>query len=528
MQKKLTIEKTVFWAALIGCCLMWVIHVAISTASLQGLSDDTSLVFLKYLSHSYMFNQDSSWVHLFAVGYPREAQFALNALSLQALLTLGVQNADTFKYTFVLWQYALPGFLYLGLFYGLYRHGKAAWAIFPLMCWALLSVPVDWNPVNNTRWAVPFFWMYFFLVLFARPTINRWPLAGALVLGALMWGGLYETVIALCGLCLAFGAAVAWREKNKTPFLFALASVPGAIRAELSYITSGQMAPNSFHGILLPYVLNCPYFLLIVLTFAFIFVLAVAPNGKRRMLEIIFGAIIFIAALVVISDKQPPEWAMTTMKYDYAVLPFGLMLWAAGLRVMQKPPVAYALPVATLTLFVGAVLWFMQIEKSQEWQTCRESYETDKKNHFLLVDAQYMALMKPDSRLSPVYGPKYHSCLWGHYTSWADMLQSPEGRIENWSLLSFWNDFTFIEKNGAVYLHTNALTPVSPAMLSGDEDFPLKTPLYDITPLYEKAGLGPLFPRSRCMMPFEGGSYLYNHLLLLSDKQRAGMFVCPR
>ncbi len=434
----------------------------------------------------------------------------------------------TLKYIFVFWQFALPGFLYLILFTIMLRCNRIVWAIFPLVSWAILSVPLDWNAVNSSRWALPIFWMHFLLVILSGPQLRRWSVVASLALGAAMWGGLYESVVLQCTLCLGFGALLWWRDKNKVPFLYALASVPGAIRAALSFVGSGHAAPNGFHGFMLSYVFMEPYYMFIIL--ALVLILSFGTTAKL-LPRYFYALLVFLLISIgfnIFLNPLPSVWQQEGFKFDYVVLSAGLMVAAGALRVLNAPPTGSSMPAASVALLAGALLWFVQLQQTMNWADCQVAYQTQKGDAPILIDAPLMPLFQANSKLEPVSAGQYNQCVWDWVEPWTDVVIKPDGRITQWPIFSFWQYFAFIEKAGTVYLHTNNWSLTSPTFQADEADLPLKTLLYDMTPLYQRVGLGDLAPRARCMDPERSGSYWHNYLVSLDDAGRRLMFVCPR
>lgn len=572
MRESIPFEKYLFWGALTLYVCAWGTHLYVGTVTLRGFVDDSSLAFLIHLSESYVFYKSSSTIHLFSVGFPRDAQLFLNALSLQVALWLNIRNPATLKYIFVFWQFALPGFLYLILFALLWWKRKLHWAIFPLISWAILSVSVDTNAVNSSRWALPIFWMHFFLVLFAERRVRAWPLAGVLVSGVAMWWGLYEAVMLHCCLSLAVGMLLWVREKNKIPFTYALAAAPGACRAFMSYVAIGHTAPNNFHGfglfpdiftLFTPFLIRLTdwsvqglkalaslfaygqsshdawgyfsdalpewyfYILLISAPILYIAAIAVAPRVFLPRFNLVV-IVLIVLAIGSISGPPPTFWMLLPLKFDYIVLSFGLMAGAATLRVLGKSPANFAAPAAVVALLAGSALWMIQVEKTGVWRTCRAGYEAHKGDRPLIVGDQLYSLIQHNEQVSYLDEKPYYECLSSSYTPWTDLLLSADGKIDQWPFLSSWQDFGFVEKNGEIYLHTNHWTLIYPSVHTEEADLPLKTLLYDLTPLYDKLGLGPFVKRLHCQKPETADPFLRSHLLSLDNDKRALMFVCPR
>jgi hypothetical protein len=520
--------KKIIWTCGLLYAAAWITHLYIGTVTLRGFFGDGALAFLIHLSTSYVFNTDSQWVHLFSVGFPRDTQLFLNALGLQFALWAHVTDPLALKYTFVFWQFALPGFLYLLLFAVMVRCNKMSWIIYPLISWAILSVPVDWNAVNSTRWAVPTFWMHFVLILFAGPKIQKGPLAAAIILGAAMWGGLYESVVLHCALCLGFGAALWWKENNRTPFLYALASVPGMARAAFDFIATGHAAPNGHHRLIIADFINDPFCLLIAC--AFVFALLLATFGKKIPRHFIALIFIILAATIVNIFVNPllSVWVETEMKFDYVLLSAVIMVWMGTQRVLlgkNTPKTALA---SCMVLLVGTVLWMVQIQQSLSWKNCIDTYEANRGNKTLLFDPQIQPLYKRSEISGTVDRITYGQCLWDWATPWADLLLTPNGQIKQWTYMTFWQNFDFVEKDGTTYLHTNNWSLTTPTFQPDEGYLPLKTLLYDITPLFQRVGLGQLAPRARCQNVEDSGGYWHDYLASLSDADRRLLFVCPR
>lgn len=522
--------RKLFWTTLVAYTAAWCTHLYTGTAALRGFFGDASLAFLIYLSDSTLFNKAGHVVHLFKVGFPRDFQLFLSALGLQAALTLGIQDPDTLKYIFVFWQFFLPGFLYLLVFFFLWRAKKTVWIIFPLISWAILSVPIDWASINSTRWAVPLFWMHFFLVLFADTKIRPLPLAATIFLGLAMWGGLYESVVLHGLLCMTIGVLLWRRDKNKIPFLYALAAVPGMIRTILSYVNVGYASPNGFHEQMLTYVFIHPYFLFIGLALCFIFVLWFAPRIESSHFFVFLG-LFFMAGGIVLEAPPPSIWWQSEVRFDYVVLSLALMAWAGSMKVYGLSPAAFAGPAATVTFLTGSILWLMQSQQTFDWQQCTAAYDANKGNRPLIIGDNVASLFQANDKINVLKQGDYNSCIWDWTTPWTDLLlrkdKPANNPITQWPLLTFWQDFSFIKKDGEPYLHTNNWTLTSPSLQVSGADLPLKTPLYDLTPLYQALGDGPFVDRIGCMDPAKSGSYWQKHLTALDDAKRHQMFVCP-
>lgn len=516
-----------FWSCLVAYSAAWLTHLYTATATLRGFFGDASLAFLIYVSQSNLFNRNGNWIHLFSVGFPRDFQLFLSGIGLQLALILGIQDADTIKHIFIFWLLVSPGLLYLLLFFFLWRRGKTVWIIFPLISWAILSVPVDWASMNSTRWAVPIFWMHFYLVLFADRKIRALPLVSALFLGFAMWAGLYESVVLHGALCLCLGALLWRRDKNVTPFIFALVALPGMIRTAVSYMTMGNASPNGFHEQMLTYVFLHPYFLFIGLALCFIFTLWFTPRIVPSHFYVFLG-LFFMAGGIVMEAPPPSIWWQSEVRFDYVVLTLALMAWAGSMELFSLPPTNFALPGAIVALLTGSVLWLMQSQQTYEWQACTNKYNERKGEQPLIVSNHIASLFKQSEKISQLNQDDYAGCLWDWTTPWTDLIMHGDKAITQWSILTFWQDFSFIKKNGSTYLHTNNWTLTSPSIHVSDADLPLKTKLYDLTPLYEKLGDGPFLDRVRCLAPEESSTYWQKHLTGLDDAKRQQMFVCPR
>lgn len=519
--------KKLFWSSLVAYGAAWFAHLYSGTATLRGFFGDASLAFLIYLSDTPLFNKTSHFVHLFSVASPRDFQLFLSAIGLQVALWLGIIDPQTLKYIFLLWQFLLPGLLYLLLFFFLWRNGKISWAIFPLISWAVLSAPVDWASINSTRWAIPLFWMHFYLVLFADKKIQPLPLVATTVLALAMWGGLYESVVLHGILCFAIAGLAWYYEKNKTPLLYAAAAVPGMVRTALSYIDIGYTSPNGFHEQLLSYVFLHPYFLFMGFALCFIFVLWFAPRIVPSHFYIFLG-IFFMAGGIVLEAPSPSVWWQSEVRFDYVVLSLALMAWAGSMKFFDLSPTNFAMPAATVALLTGSFFWLMQSKQTFEWQDCSQQYKEHKGDHPLIISDRIASLFQTGDKATVLKQEDYVSCLWDWATPWTDLLLNSDKPVTQWPVLTFWQDFSFIEKNGEPMLHTNNWTLTSPSLLVSAADLPLKTPLYDMTPLYNSLGDGPLAKRAECMKPEESGPYWEKHLASLDDNKRRLMFVCTR
>jgi hypothetical protein len=451
----------------------------------------------------------------------------LNTLALQVALWADVRDPTVLKHVFLRWEYALPALLYAGVFVFLWRTKKIVWGIFPLIGWAILSPSVDWNPINSTRWAMPLLWMHFFFVLFVPQKQGRYSMTGVAMLGLAMLGGLYESVVLYAVLVGLLGLGLWWREKNRVPFYYALAALPGALRSVWSMWSTSDLAPNSFHGIILPYVLAQPYFLFILLTLIVVIGLMFLPRRLLPTVALFSGVGLLTYAAIVLSSLLPMPWAETEMKYDYAILTLVLMVLCAAMRLTGRSPETFVMSVTPIVLLAGAVLWMVQIQQTYEWQDCRDAYGKERQGAARWLDAPLAGLIRNNPAIGKFNKDRYYRCLWGQYTPWTDLLLAQDGQVRSWSMTVFWQDFSFVQKSGGIYLHTNGLSLVSPAFQSGDADLPLKTLLWDLTPLYKRVGLGDLFPRVRCLPVAESDPYWTHHLEQLNDEQRQRMFVCP-
>jgi hypothetical protein len=519
--------KKLFWTTLVAYAAAWCTHLYTATSALRGFFGDASLAFLIYLSNSTLFNKSDNVVHLFSVGFPRDFQLFLSAIGLQVALSLGITDPQTLKYIFVFWQFFLPGFLYLLLFFFLWRAGKTAWIIFPLISWAILSVPIDWASINSTRWAVPLFWMHFFLVIFADRKIRPVPLVATVLLGGAMWGGLYESVVLHGLLCMALSALLWYRDKNKTPLLYALAALPGMIRTVSSYIGVGHTSPNGFHEQMLSYMFVHPYFLFIGLALCFIFVLWFASRIVPSHFFVFMG-LFFMAGGIVLEAPPPSVWWQSEVRFDYIVLTLALMAWAGTMKAFGLSPASFARPAASVAFLTGTILWLMQSQQTYNWLDCNAQYNANKGDKPLIIGNGISSLFKATDKMSILPQQDYSSCVWDWATPWTDLLLNGDKPIKQWPILTFWQDFSFIEKDGTPYLHTNNWTLTSPSVLVSGADLPIKTKLYDLTPLYQELGDGPLVERTSCMPPEQSGGYWQKHLTGLDDDKRRLMFACPR
>jgi len=518
--------KKLFWTSLTAYAAAWCTHLYVGTVTLRGFFGDASLAFLIYLSDSSLFNKTSHWVHLFSVASPRDFQLLLSAVGLQAALLLGIEDPNALKHIFVFWQFVSPGLLYLLLFYFLWRQGKIIWAIFPLISWAILSVPVDWASINSTRWAVPLFWMHFFLVLFADKKIRPLPLASVIFLGLAMWGGLYESVVMHGMLCLLIGALLWRQDKNKTPFLYALAALPGMIRTSISYMDVGRISPNGFHEQFLSFIFVHPYFMFIALALCFVFALWYAPRIAPSHFYSFLG-LFFMTGGIVLESPPPSVWWQPELRFDYVILTLALMAWAGTMKVANMSPAQFARPAAIVAFLAGSILWLMQTQQTYDWQDCGRQYAVFKGRKPLIIGNHVASLFKPTPQMSTLPQQEYNGCLWDWATPWTDLLLNNRP-VTQWPIMTFWQDFSFIQKDGETFLHTNNWTLTSPSLLESEADLPLKTKLYDLTPLYQKLGDGPFVTRARCLPAKESGSYWQPHLTALDDDRRRLMFVCPR
>lgn len=524
----------------------WGWHLYANTMILRGFWGDGAMEFLVHLSRSYIFtnetpNASNVWVHLFSVGNPRDGALFLNALGLQAALWLHVTDPSTLKHIFVLWQYALPGLLYIALIFALWRTGRIIWAVFPLLSWAVISVPVDWNAVNNTRWAVPLFWMHVMLCLHAQPHL-RWrneipALIALVILGALMTAGLYESVVGQLLLLMITGAVIWRREGNNRPFLYALAAVPGALSALSSYLATGQNAANGFHGLVLPDIIDHPYAVFMMTALAALPALVLWPIRYRSVLYILMPVVFMVIGLRLFTTPPLMTWPQVNFRFDYILMAMGLMAFAALCRCADKSFTEQGLiervreiapPLVLFTLCAGAVLWDQQVIGSYYWQQCTMHYRSMKGDKPLLISAELVPLIKFNpATMQPYNRGEVSACIWDWTNPWTDLLTARDGRVAQWSLSTFWQYFEFVRKDGAVYLHTNNWTLNNPSVQESDGWLPLKTGLYDLTPLYDKIGPGPLFPRAQCMPATAADPDWQSHLLSLTDDQRRAMFVCP-
>ncbi|MBV8060732.1 MAG: hypothetical protein JO253_04315, partial [Alphaproteobacteria bacterium] len=443
MQRTLPLRLALVFASLLYFTA-WGYHLYVDTALLRGFWGDGAMEFLVHLSRSYVFTNepprlDNIWVHLFSVGNPRDGALFLNALGLQAALWLNITDASTLKHIFVFWQYALPGFLYLGLIVTLWRTGRAAWAIFPLVSWTVCSVPVDWNAVNNARWAVPLFWMHVMLCLHARPGKTWRDEAPALValglLGALMLAGLYESVVGQLALTAAAGFYIRHKEGNNRPLLYSLAALPGAIGALWSYLATGQNAQNGLHEFILPKVLPLfPVAALIILPVLAVPILALTPPRARPFVYAILPACLIYWGIRMVVTPPLPIWEQVNFRFDYIFMALGLMTMAAACRCLQNlPQVAperWAAPVVLLALCTGALLWQQQVTQSGDWRSCMDDYQSMKSDKPLLLSAELRPLIQFNDTTMQAYNRRaVHRCLWDWATPWTDMLMSQDGRV---------------------------------------------------------------------------------------------------
>ena len=510
--------------------ILWGAHLVIGTWALRGFFGDGSLAFLLNLSHSYVFNQPGHLIYLYDAGTPREAQFFLNSLGLQVALIFNIHDAQVLKYIFNFWQFALPGFLYLLLFAVLWRTKNIAWGIFPLLSWAVLSAPVDWNAVNSSRWAVPIFWMHVLLVILAGKKIRAAPALAVAAIGLLMLGGLYETVVLQAVLTLAIGGVIGWREGNRVPLIYAAAAIPGAIRAGLSYFAGGgDQLPNGFHQLTVIGAFPDPYILFIVTAVAGSLVSIVSTARAQRMFAVpVIAALIGCGVSVMISGL-PDLWLQVGMRFDYLLLSFALMAVAGIMRVTGRAPqIETAIPTAHMILISGAFLWALQIAGTFAWQDCRAVYEQDKGDAALIVGRELLPLFRPRPQIQAIGMGQYSQCQWDWAEPWEDLLTAPDGQARRWEQFTFWQDFGFITRDGQAYLYSNNGTLVPPSAHQADILLPLKTLLYDLTPLYHRVGAGDLFPRAVCMNPAASSDYWRGYLEKLDDRKRGQLFVCPR
>jgi len=512
------------YAAVAEYLAIWSIHLYTATKALRGFFGDGSLAFLVYLSNSYVFNKPGHWVQLFSVGFPRDFQMLLNALGLQLALWFEIRDPDTLKYIFNFWQFALPGFLYIGLCIGLWRKGYASWAVFPLISWAILSVPVDWTAPNSTRWAIPIFWMHFMVVILSGPKIRAVPAMTVILLGIGMLGGLYESVVLHCALCLGLGALFWIIRKNYVPLIYGAAAIPGACRAALTYLDNGHSAPNSFSHLALPtWYLHSSFYFLIVLTLAIIVAIGTGKISSRYLGIGLF--LLLIPAVNVLILPIPNVWTQIDMRFDYVFISLALMSWAGLLRLMGAVELKFASSAAIIALLTGSILWITQIQGTLGmWESCRAQRLDDLRGQTLDIAGAFRPLFANDR---PISSLPQRACAWDWAQPWTDLLFANHGQVETWSLQTFWQDFSFIEKDGSPFLHTNNWTLNSPSMQESSEDIPLQTLLFDLTPLYKKLGDGPLATRISCMPADRAGSYWRANLLAMDDTTRAKMFVCP-
>jgi hypothetical protein len=187
--------------------------------------------------------------------------------------------------------------------------------------------------------------------------------------------------------------------------------------------------------------------------------------------------------------------------------------------------IAFAPLAAIIALMTGSVLWITQIHGTTEWKTCRAFNAAHEGQKPLLLDWSQFAFFAPDPKI--MFIPT-HGCEWTWAEPWTRLLLADRGQIHQWPLYTFWQDFSFVKKDGQVFLHTNNWTLTSPSAYVSSGDLPLKTLLYDLTPLYQQVGDGDLFHRARCLKPEEADGYWRNHLMMIDDAQREAMHVCPR
>jgi hypothetical protein len=212
------------------------------------------------------------------------------------------------------------------------------------------------------------------------------------------------------------------------------------------------------------------------------------------------------------------------MRFDYIAWSLVLMVWACVVRILNARQINFAVPMAIVVFTIGTVLWVVQTEQTADWQSCNVDYQASKARDTLLVSSGLLPLYAPDPNITPF---RSRFCQWDWATPWADMLFSKTGIVDSWTILTFWQNFDFIKKDGTPYLHTNNWTLTSPSILASEADLPLKTLLYDLTPLYSKLGDGPFLKHIHCVPPAMSGSYWYRHLELLDDQKRLAMNVCP-
>ncbi|MFY9287445.1 MAG: hypothetical protein WAO98_02975 [Alphaproteobacteria bacterium] len=496
--------EKLFWLSAFSYSASWIAYLFVYTKALRGFFGDGALAFLIYLSNSYVFLKPSHWIYLFSVGFPRDAHLLLNSIGLQVALWLNVQDPMVFKYIYVLWQGALPGILYFILFTVLWRTKNISWGVFPLISWAILSIPVEWNALNSARVAMPIFWMHFLLVILAGQHIKLWPTLGAALLGFALVGGLYESVMLHCALCVGLGTILWIYKKNITSLFYALAAVPGALRAFYSYWTVGHTAPNDFQFLTLPSSIFESYFFFICVALFLIVVIGIRKlSSKYVWLPLI---ILLFPAINAFTGNDVSIWQQGNMRFDYALLTLGLMAWAGILRLQGNTTVSFALPAATTALATGTLLWVMQIEQTYSWQNCRAAFETAR---------QYKGVS---------FSPEFNQCRWDWTTPWMNLLLADGGRVSDWPVLTFWQKFDFVKKDGETYLHTNNWTLTSPSLHVSEGYLPIKTLLYDLS------GIQNTFKQRQhgCIQPEQAGSYWYKHLLDLDDENRKLMSVCPR
>ena len=516
-----------FWVSLCAYAAAWSAHLAVGTATLRGLFGDASLAFFIYLSKTSLFNASGNIVHLFSVAAPRDFHLLLSGIGLQMALLVGVCDPEVLKHFFVFWQFAVPGLLYILLFYFLWRAKKTSWAIFPLISWAILSVPIEWASINSTRFAMPLLWMHFFLVLFADRKIKTLPLASALLLGFAMWDGLYENVVLHGLLCLLLGLLLWRRDKNTTPLLFAAMVLPGMIRTALSYIDIGHTAPNGFHEMLLTLIFVDPYFLFIALALCFVFALWFASKIESSHFFVFLG-LFFMAGGIVIEAPKPSVWWQSEIRFDYVILSLALMVWAGTMHIARLTPQAFARHAAIITFLTGTVLWLIQGQQSYDWRACYQQYRSDRGDKTLIIGDRVASLYATGDNTKIINQAEHAECLWDWSMPWMDLLLQGNQPTIQWPIMTFWQDFSFIEKDGLPYLHTNNWTLTSPSLQTSGADLPLKTKLYDLTPLYQSLGYGAFIERTNCLKAEDSGDYWRAHLMSLDNNKRREMFVCPK
>jgi len=523
-----SVTKNIVIGSFILYLAAWNWHLFTGTAALRGFWGDGALEFLIHLSRSYMFGYDSSWVHLFWVKFPRDGGTFLNALGLQAALFFGIHSPAALKYIFVFWQYASPGYIYLVLIYILWRQKRLAWAVFPLLSWAVPSVAVDWNAVNDTRWAVPVFWIFLYQVFFARARPGALSYIGLSLSAALMLAGLYESVIAIAALAMTTGAVIWLREKNNRPFLYSLVALPGALRAAVSLVTIGHNAPNNFQTFIVPAVFPHPYALMIILSLLFAPLIALTPEKRRVYLYAPVALVWTYIATQIWLTPMLQFWTQIQMRFDYIALSFVLMMGAALCRCLSLPPGKWAAPASIMGLVTGALLWVVQATDTQDWNGCMADYAATRGDKPLILADELQGIISPREGTHIIDRRRDWECLWDWTAPWTDMLLAPDGKVTRWPLYTFWQDFSFIHKEGQIFMHTNNWTLTSPSFEPSEEDLPLKTPLYDLTPLYQEVGEGDLFPRTACMPVESTGAYWQKYLMMSDDDTRETMHTCPR